>query len=529
MINVESTYGAVRGTRRQDVCVFSGIPYARPPVDALRFQPPQPPVSWSSTRDATRLTPAAPQNPDLLDHIWGEVLAPGNEDCLTLNVWTPEVDVGRRPVMVCIHGGAFVIGSGRWPWYEGSGLVRRGDVVLVTLNYRLGAFGFLDLSEIGGEAHSRSGNHGLLDQIAALQWVRDNIERFGGDPRKVTLFGESAGGISISCLMAMPAAHGLFHRAIIMSGGPNLVRFQKTSRAVARAFLKVARTKNADQFRELPTKALLKAQKRFLKSNEFGGDTVFGPVVDGDGGALPEPPLHAIQSGSARNVALLTGTTRDEARLWCLYVPILQWTHPRSLEGVLRHAIGSRWREVIGTYAHSRYAESQGSITMAINGDLLFRMPAIRLAEAQCVHRPIDTRMYLFAWRTPVMGGRLGSPHAVDVPFVFGNLDAKGVESYTGRGGDRRAVSNTLQDAWIAFARFGDPSHCGLPEWPAYLPETRATLVIDTTPTVQRDPMPEERAIWGDVPFDGVHPAIERSLPSTWEIFGTFLKARNRP
>ena len=153
MINVESTYGAVRGTRRQDVCVFSGIPYARPPVDALRFQPPQPPVSWSSTRDATpRLTPAAPQNPDLLDHIWGEVLAPGNEDCLTLNVWTPEVDVGRRPVMVCIHGGAFVIGSGRWPWYEGSGLVRRGDVVLVTLNYRLGAFGFLDLSEIGGEA-----------------------------------------------------------------------------------------------------------------------------------------------------------------------------------------------------------------------------------------------------------------------------------------------------------------------------------------------------------------------------------------
>jgi para-nitrobenzyl esterase len=180
----------------------------------LRFRPPEPPEAWSGTRAATKFGPAAPQNPDPLDHIYGEVLAPGDEDCLTLNVWTPAADDGKRPVLVCIHGGAFVIDSGRRLWYDGREFVRRGgDVVLVTFNYRLGALGFLDLSEIGGEEYTASGNHGLVDQVAALRWVRDNIERFGGDPGNVMVFGESAGGISISCLMAAPAARGLFRRS----------------------------------------------------------------------------------------------------------------------------------------------------------------------------------------------------------------------------------------------------------------------------------------------------------------------------
>jgi para-nitrobenzyl esterase len=408
----------------------------------LRFRPPEPPGAWSETRDATRFGPAAPQNPDPLDHIYGEVLAPGDEDCLTLNVWTPAADGGKRPVMVCIHGGAFLIGSGRWPWYEGSELVRRGDVVLVTINYRLGALGFLDLSVIGGEGYATSGNHGLLDQVAALRWVRDNIERFGGDPGNVTVFGESAGGISISCLMAMPAARGLFRRAIAMSGGPNLVRFPGTSRVVAEEFRQLIGVRDVDGLRAVPTKALLKAQKRYLRRNEFGGDLVFGPVVDST--VLPEPPLHAIRAGCARDVALLVGTTLDEARLWSLYVPILRWTRPNALERILGHAVGNRWRELIATYRHSRPGEKAGNLTMAINGDLLFRMPAIRLAEAQSAHRPEDTRMYLFAWKTPVLGGRLGAPHAVEIPFVFGNLNARGVNLYTGNGEDRRPLSNLV-------------------------------------------------------------------------------------
>ncbi|HZW32853.1 MAG TPA: carboxylesterase/lipase family protein [Isosphaeraceae bacterium] len=521
--DVETTYGPIRGSWRDEVCLFRGVPYGRPPVGMLRFRPPEPPEAWSETRDATRFRPAAPQNPDPLDHIWGEVLAPGDEDCLTLNVWTPAADDGRRPVMVCIHGGAFLIGSGRWPWYDGRALIRRGDVVLVTINYRLGAFGFLDLSEIPGEESTTSGNHGLLDQVAALRWVRDNIERFGGDPGNVTVFGESAGGISISCLMAMPAARGLFRRAIAMSGGPNLVRFPGTSRAVARAFLRTIGVADVDELRALPTKALLKAQKRFLRRNEFGGDLVFGPVVDG--AVLPEPPLQAIRAGCARDVALLTGTTLDEARLWSLYLPILRWMRPHALERILRHAVGDRWHEVIAAYRHSQPGEKAGNLTMAINGDLLFRMPAIRLAEAQSAHRPADTRMYLFAWKTPIRGGRLGAPHAVEIPFVFGNLHAKGVNRYTGNGEDRRALSNLVQDAWIAFARSGDPNHPGLPTWAVYRADARATLVFDEITTVEDDPLAAARLIWADVPFDGLHPAIEHSVPSTREMLSSFVRA----
>ncbi len=520
-VDVETTFGPVGGTREQDVCVFRGIPYARPPVEALRFRPPEPPGTWTEPRDAKRFGSPAPQNRDALDAYWGGRLAPGDEDCLTLNVWTPAPDGRRRPVMVWIHGGAFLTGSGKRAWYDGRSLVRRGDIVLVTINYRLGVLGFLDLSEVDGEANESSANHGLIDQIAALRWVRDNIERFGGDPQNVTVFGESAGGISISCLLAMPKARGLFHRAIVMSGGPNLVRSRATSRAVARAFLRAAGLRTLDEAKRLPVKALLKAQARLLKRNDLGGDAVFGPVVDGR--LLPEPPLHAIRSGSGRDVVLLVGTTRDEARLWSLYFPIIGWARPRALERILKHAVGDRWREVVHAYARSRPGERAGHLTLAINGDLLFRMPAVRLAEAQAAHRPSDTRMYLFAWSSQIRGGRLGSPHAVELPFVYGNMKAPGAEWYTGRGGDRQTVSNLMQDAWIAFARSGDPNHPGLPGWLAYRPESRATLVFDVTPSAIVDPQSEERTVWDSVPFDGVVPAIEQSLPSSREIFASIL------
>ncbi len=521
-VDAETTYGPVRGVRDGGVCSFKGVPFARPPVGPLRFRPPERPITWTKRWDATLPRPAARQNRDPLDRIYGERLAPGDEDCLYLNVWTPAVDGGRRPVLVWIHGGAFVIGSGRWPWCDGRALVGRGDVVLVTLNYRLGALGFLDLAEIGGGSYADTGNHGLLDQIAALRWVRDNIERFGGDPGNVTVFGESAGGISISCLLAMPAARGLFRRAIVMSGGPNLVRFRHDSLEVAEAFLRMADVRDVNGLRTLPVKGLLKAQKRFLHCNEFGGDLVFGPVVDG--GALPEPPLHAIHRGCARDVVLMTGTTFDEARLWSLYVPILRWTRPHALRGVLSHAVGDRWPEVIAAYRRSRPGEKAGNLTMAINGDLLFRMPAVRLAEAQSAHRPDDTRMYMFAWRTPEFGGRLGSPHAVDVPFVFGNLHAKGVERYTGQGAERKGLSDLVQDSWIAFARSGDPNHPGLPPWPAYGPDARSTIIFDATTSVRNDPHYAERAVWDGIPFDGVCPSVRHCVPTTPEILLSFLK-----
>jgi para-nitrobenzyl esterase len=334
--------------------------------------------------------PPAPQNPDALDFMWGEVLAPGDEDCLTLNVWTPGVDERRRPVMVYIHGGAFIIGSGRWGWYEGCRLVERGDIVLVTINYRLGAFGFLDLSELGDGHHEVSANCGLLDQVAALEWVRDNIERFGGDPNNVTVFGESAGGISICCLLAMDCARGLFHRAIVQSGGPNLIRSRALSLRTARTFLQHAGVNDLDGLRSLSTRELLAAQALVLRDDSLGGVRAFGPVVDGT--ILPVPPLHAVRSGSAKNVALLAGTTRDEARLWSLYDPNFGETIPEAWHNLLRRMRTPDAAALQGAYGRHRLQAPCRDITQAILGDVLFRLPLIRLAEAQAGHRS-DTRI----------------------------------------------------------------------------------------------------------------------------------------
>jgi para-nitrobenzyl esterase len=489
----------------EKVSVYRGLRYAR----AQRFRPPERIPCYAVTQHSA-FGPPAPQDPDALDFIWGEVLAPGNEDCLTLNVWTPRADDRRRPVMVYIHGGAFIIGSGRWGWYEGCRLVERGDVVLVTINYRLGVFGFLNLSEIGGTNYEASTNCGLLDQVAALEWVRDNIERLGGDPNNVTVFGESAGAVSICCLLAMERASGLFHRAIVQSGGPNLIRSHALSLKAAHAFLRHAGVNDIAGLRSLSTKDVLAAQASLLQKNFLGGVRMFGPAVDGC--LLPVPPLHAIRGGSASNVALLTGTTKDEARLWSLYDPNFGETSPEALSLWLQGLNGPDANALLAAYRPNRPRASSCDVARAILGDVLFRLPLIRLAEAQSRHRH-DTQMYLFAWETPVQGGRLGSPHAVELPFVFGNLDAKGVSELIGddleRQAERQALSEVVQGAWISFARTGNPYHAGLPSWPAYEPEHRHTLVFDAPSFVQPDPMGTERSVWGDVPFDGVTPSIE--------------------
>jgi para-nitrobenzyl esterase len=490
---------------RGSVSVYRGIRFAR----AQRFRSPERIPPYPVTQ-GSGFGPPAPQDPDPLDFMWGEVLAPGDEDCLTLNVWTPRADGQRRPVMVYIHGGAFIIGSGRWGWYEGCRLVERGDVVLVTINYRLGVFGFLNLAEIGGKDYEASSNCGLLDQVAALEWVRDNIDRFGGNPNNVTVFGESAGGISICCLLAMERARGLFHRAIVQSGGQNLIRSQALSLQAARTFLRHAGVNDIDGLRSLSTQDLLAAQASLLQDTFLGGVRVLGPAVDGC--VLPVPPLHAICSGSARNVALLTGTTKDEARLWSLYDPSFGETSPEALSRWLQGMNGPNVDVLHATYRLNRPQASSRDITRAILGDVLFRLPLIRLAEAQASHRG-DTRMYLFAWETPVWDGRLGSPHAVELPFVFGNLDARGVGQLIGddleRQAERQSLTEAVQGAWIAFARTGNPSHAGLPSWPAYEPEHRHTLVFDVPSLLHADPLGTERAVWGDVPFDGVTPSLE--------------------
>ena len=498
-----------------DVAVYRGIRFGR----AERFRPSEPVPLTDMPAPGGEFGPAAMQAPDKLDYIWGEKLwkVCDEKDCLTLNIWTPAADNARRPVMVWIHGGAFVIGSGRWGWYEGTRLVQREQVVLVTVNYRLGAFGFLDLSATGNSKYAAAANCGLLDQIAALRWVKEYIERFGGDPDCVTVFGESAGGISISCLLACPQARGLFRRAICMSGPPSMVRSKEFAGRVTEKLMRFTGVDSAEKLATIPAAALLAAQDTTIRSADFLGELLYAPTIDGT--VLPEPPLHAIRAGSAASVTLLTGTTLDEARLWSLYNRILRVLPVGALDRWFR-SLGLDPGAVRAAYRQARPELGLGTLAMAVAGDSLFWLPQIRLAEAQAAHRP-DTRMYLIAWQTPVLGGRLGVPHAVEEPMMFGNLDAKGAEYMIGnepdQAADRQAFSRAMQRAWAAFARTGDPSHAGLPEWPAYETATRATMVLDRACRVENDPLSPIRRVWDKLAFDGVHPAVEE-LPRIADI-----------
>jgi para-nitrobenzyl esterase len=419
--------------------------------------------------------------------------------------------------MVWLHGGAFVIGSASEYWYEGSRFAQQ-DVVLVTVNYRLGCLGFLNLSRIGGPDFAQSANLGLLDQVAALQWVRDHIARFGGDPTNVTVFGESAGGISICCLLAMPSAQGLFRRAIIQSGGPNLVRSEALSLKIAEAYLTLSGARDMDGLRRMSVSMLLATQAKLLKSNDFGGDAVFGPAVDGR--SVPNWPLLEIERGVAKDVTLLIGTTKHEARLWALYDPILWWTRPSALRRWLRQVAPDRVVDILSAYRTGMPNSTGGEQTLAIMGDAIFRLPLVKLAEAQLLHRG-DTRMYLFAWPSPVRGG-IGSPHAIELPFVFGNLDANGVVNLTGPGKEREAVSKVAQRAWVSFALCSSPEHDDLPTWPAYDTVTRATMVFDQQCRVENDPLGRERLAWGDVPFYGQHPPLD-TLPTASDFLMSVL------
>jgi len=289
--------GKVEGELKESgILVFKGIPYAKPPVGELRFKPPQPPKPWSYTFKAGMFGPVAPQAEN---EIGSTAAQEQSEDCLSLNVWTPAADGKHRPVMVWIHGGGFTNGSGSDDWYDGSTFTERGDVVVVTLNYRLGALGFLYLGGVGGPEYAQSGNLGLLDQVAALKWVRDNIAAFGGDPGNVTIFGESAGSMSVCTLMGMPAARGLFQKAIGESGALNLINNRNFASGITRQFMSYAGVTDMAGLLSLTTEKILKAQSDLLDREGRVG-TPLGPVIDGS--VLPEPPLHAIANGSAAKV-----------------------------------------------------------------------------------------------------------------------------------------------------------------------------------------------------------------------------------
>jgi para-nitrobenzyl esterase len=496
---VSTRSGKIEGIFASGQYEFRGIPYAAPPVGALRWLPPQPVAPWEGIRSAKEFGTISPQN-----QMPGSDALPGlaiddsqDEDCLFLNIGTPGIDDARRPVMVWIHGGAFIIGAGSQIMYQKSNLVSRGDVVLVTINYRLGALGFLNLKEITGGKIPATGCEGLQDQIAAIEWVHENIAAFGGDPDNITIFGESAGGMSIGCLMGMPDARGKFQKAILESGAANTVSSLEDGVDAARQFLDILNLKasDVDGIRSLSVQQIMSAQQKLgniMREREYRM-TPFQPVVDGT--VMPEVPIVAIDKGSACGVKTLIGTNLDEFQLFNLMDPSLRRIDEAGMIRRLESFIPPEYvPRVVAAYRDGKRKRgektSPADLLTAIQSDLMFRISALRLAEAQCKNDQ-PAYNYLFTWKSPLMNGILGSCHALEIGFVFGNYD----DTFCGSGPDADALSQKMQDAWAAFARTGNPSCKSVGQWDPY-GNCRATMILDKECRLEDAPYEEERAVW---------------------------------
>jgi para-nitrobenzyl esterase len=483
MTIVATRSGKVEGLERDSVHVFRGIPYAAAPVGPRRWQPPAREEAWEGTRDATSFSPQSAQTEFSLTKIMGQKQPPYSEDSLYLNVWTPGCDDARRPVMVWIHGGAFVWGAGDTPWYDGTKFARHGDVVLVTINYRLNAFGFLHLTDLFGDRFAGSGNAGILDQVAALEWVRECIAAFGGDPQRVTIFGESAGAASVGTLLGTPAARGLFRGAIPQSGAASWVSTREQATKVAAGVVaKLGVGSDVDALLAVPTDAVLAALPAFREDGE--AQLPFEPVVDGI--VLRERPLAAIADGNAAGVRVLTGTNADEMTLFTVADPAVADLDDAGGRRRMYNAFGDAGVKVFESYRTRRPDMTPPELWVRLATDGVFRVPAIRLLEAQLPHGPVWS--YFFTFPSPVFGGVLRSTHALEIPFVFDNLDRGGAEMLTGHGSERGPIADAMHRAWIAFARDGDPNHAGLPQWPQYDLDQRATMRFDTECEVLFDP-----------------------------------------
>lgn len=502
-MTTRTSYGDLQGTADRGVTVFRGVPYARPPLGPLRFAPPQPPAAWTGLRDATEFGPPAMQVANVVTGRQSPGPAP-SEDCLTLNIWTPSVDDRRRPVMVWLHGGAFTFGSGSSPTQQGAVLARRGDVVVVTINYRLGLFGYLRGIDVCGEALPSTGNMGLLDQRAALGWVQDEIAAFGGDPGNVTVFGQSAGAVSIGAMLTMPRARGLFQKAILQSGGALPLSPAAANRVMEEILADLGLAPyQAHTLRDLPAAQLLEVQAR-VTPRERG--ISYHPVVDG--AEVPRDPEAAVAAGSASGMPVLIGTTLEE---WSFFQRLEPEVDRLTDDGLLarlddprRDALGMEREpfdsaEAISLYRRERAARGEcttpRALWTAIMSDRRFRVPEMRLAELWAAHTP-ETYAYLFTWQSPGWDGKLGAAHGVDVPFVFGTLDVPAAHANIPVGSPVGRLSEQMQDAWVAFARTGSPRTPELHDWEPYSPTRRCTMLLGTTCFAVDAPNEAERRFW---------------------------------
>ena len=482
---VETATGRIRGRVFDRVNAFQGIPYGASTAGTNRFMPAVKPAAWSGVMDTVEWGPEAPQGPHTeIPEVAATIPKTGiSEDCLRLNVWTTSLNRNaRRPVMVWLHGGGFTSGNGSYSIYDGANMARQHDVVMLSINHRLNSFGFLYLSEIGGPAFANASNVGILDVVTALEWVRDNIANFGGDPNNVTIFGQSGGAGKVSTLMAMPSAKGLFQKAIIQSGA-NLAGVTKADATkTAQTLMARLGVKTAEELQKVPMDALIQAT---LTTQGLS----LSPVVDGK--TLPGGPFTPTAPEISSNIPVLIGSTEYEVTFFpnTNYDPLDDTALRASFKQATRAVDDADVERLVGIYKKGRPGLTNLDYSLILASDN-FRARVTTQTERKSVQKaPVYS--YYFTWQSPVREGKLKSFHTVEIPFVTANVD--GAKSMTGTGQNRYALQDRMSTAWAAFARTGNPNHKGLPTWPAFDTRTRATMIFDNTCKVVNDPYGAER------------------------------------
>jgi para-nitrobenzyl esterase len=492
MVIVSTSKGKIKGVQESDHQTFFGIPYAKSPTGNLRFVEPNEMESWEDIKDTTKFKNIPPQNyPDD-----PPIEQEENEDCLYLNIWTPLADDKKRPVMFWIYGGGFLIGAGSRPRLNGKKLCVYGDVVVVTFNYRIGALGFLNSTNIPP-------NIGILDQIAALNWVQENILNFGGDPENITIFGESAGGMSVAILLSIPTTRGLFHKAIMQSGAANPQMFEpEEARKGAKEYLSKLNVEegNIADLKKIPLKTIIETQFKITGTFLDAKIKPFRPFIDGK--VIPEQPIELLRKGNGNYVPLIIGYNSEELGVLADILKdsnklkrklIQKVMYSRLIKSGIKKRDLDNLIEIYKREIKVKYPNNPFKYLSYILSDSMFRMPIIRQIEAQLNHQS-NIFNYIFEYNSPKFGYAM---HTFEIPFVFGTLNTIDIANgAVEENEEAESLSKTIMDTWVSFARDGDPNHQGIPKWLPYDINNRTTMILGINPKLELNPMDNLREAW---------------------------------